>query len=109
VANAPTRLGALLDTIFQIKPTVMVILAQITPTRLDAVNARITPYNAAMSGLVQQRLATGRHIQLVDMNGAFTAFADYRTSQLADDLHPNPTGYSTMAGVWYTALAPLLN
>ena len=39
---------------------------------------------------------------LVDMHTGFP------TSELADGIHPNTAGYARMAGVWYTAIDPLL-
>jgi hypothetical protein len=107
--NAPARLGNLLDSIFTTSPNVTVILAQINPSQDDALNGRIMTYNAAIPALVSARAATGKHIALVDMYGAMTAVADYKTALLADMLHPNATGYSTMSDVWYAALSPMLH
>ncbi len=108
VANAPGRLGALLDSIFQTAPGVAVVVAQITPTSDDALNQRIAAFNAAMPALVGAHASAGRHIQLVDMYGAMTSVAGYQTALLTDRLHPNEAGYALMADVWYRALAAML-
>ena len=108
VADAPNRLGRLLDSIFTRNPDILVVLAQIVPTWTDGKNNTIRTYNAAMPGLVSTRVAQGRHIVLVDMYGAFTSDASYKTALLADELHPNQAGYNRMAEVWFAALDPYL-
>jgi lysophospholipase L1-like esterase len=112
VANAPMRLGGLLDKIYQNSPNTTVILAQIVPSQDDGLNQRVSTYNGAMPALVNARKAAGKRIILVDMYGAFTAVAGYKTGAtalLSDRLHPNDAGYVKMADVWYAALGPLLH
>jgi lysophospholipase L1-like esterase len=108
LATAPQRLGALMDRILDGAPEVTLIVAQIVPSRDAALNQRIMTYNAAIPALVNARVAAGKRIQLVDMYTAFTALSGYQTALLADVLHPNDTGYSRMADVWFAALGPLL-
>ena len=107
--DAPNRLGALLDAIFTRDANILVILAQIVPTRTDVTNNAVETYNAAMSNLVSTRVGQGQHIILVDMYTAFTKDASYKQSLLADNLHPNQAGYSAMADVWFQALSPYLH
>jgi lysophospholipase L1-like esterase len=109
LANAPMRLGNLLDSIYAVAPDVTIVLAQINPSQDDTLNGRITTYNAAIPDLVNTRAAAGKHIMLVDMYTAITSVADYKTALLYDMLHPNATGYAKMADVWYAALGPLLH
>jgi lysophospholipase L1-like esterase len=108
VANAPMRLGTLLDNIYSRSANVLVILAQIVPSRTDSLNQRVQTYNAAMPALVTSQTGRGRHIALVDMYGAFTRDANYKNTLLADNLHPNQAGYTRMAETWYAALSPYL-
>jgi lysophospholipase L1-like esterase len=108
VANAPMRLGALLDDIYAVDPDVLIILAQIVPTRSDGTNQAVRTYNAAIPALVSQRTSAGRHLILVDMYEAFTRDAGYKTALLGDNLHPNEAGYSRMAATWYAVLSPYL-
>jgi lysophospholipase L1-like esterase len=108
IAQAPTRLGSLLDSIFQRDANVLIVVAQIVPGRQDTLNTRVMAYNAAIPGLVSTRVAAGRHIVSVDMYGAFTRDANYKNTLLADDLHPNPAGYQRMADTWYAAIGSLL-
>ena len=89
-------------------PSILVVLAQIVPTRTDGTNNAVKTYNAAMSNLVSTRVGQGQHVILVDMYGAFTKDASYKQSLLADNLHPNQAGYNAMADVWFQALSPYL-
>lgn len=108
VADAPNRLGRLLDSIFMRDPNILVVLAQIVPTRTDGTNNTIRAYNAAMPDLVSTRVSKGQHIVLVDMYTAFTNDPNYKQSLLGDNLHPNQAGYNRMAEVWFQALSPYL-
>ena len=108
VANAPARLGALLDTITTDAPDALLVVARITPLNYDAGNARVEAYNDAMPALVRPRESAGKHILLVDMYSPFVADPSFKTSLLADQWHPNPAGYAVMAGVWYQAIQSFL-
>jgi lysophospholipase L1-like esterase len=108
VANAPTRLGALLDSIYMRNADVLVILAQIVPSQSDSLNQRVQTYNAAMPALVTSQTNRGRHIVLIDMYAAFTRDANYKTALLGDNLHPNQAGYARMGQTWYATLSSYL-
>ena len=108
VSTAPTRLGALLDAIHAKDANVLVVLAQIVPTRTDGTNQTVQTYNAAMPGLVSSRTSMGYHLILIDMYGAFTKDANYKNTLLGDNLHPNEAGYERMAETWYATLEPYL-
>ncbi|WP_433259655.1 alpha-L-fucosidase (plasmid) [Streptosporangium sp. CA-135522] len=96
--NAPARLSALLDKILGVNPDVELFVAQITPAKDPAVDARVRAYNAAVPGVVQQKVQAGYHVHLVDMYSALT------TADLEDGVHPNAAGYEKMTAVWYNAL-----
>jgi hypothetical protein len=102
IAQAPTRLGTLLDELTTGAPNALILVAQLTPLSDSARESRVTGFNAAIPAIVQTRVAAGKHIKLVDMHTGFP------TSELADGIHPNTAGYARMAGVWYAALDPLL-
>jgi lysophospholipase L1-like esterase len=108
LANAPTRLGALIDMITTAAPSTLLVVAQIIPTRTDTTNTRIQAYNSAIPALVQTRANAGKHVLRVDMYTTYTARADYKTALLVDDLHPNPAGYALMGQTWYGVIAPYL-
>ena len=104
VANAPTRLGALMDRMIKDAPNALLVVAKITPTMDDGANTSVQTYNNAITGLVQSRAASGKHVTIVDMYAALTAQSNYRTALMSDFLHPNDAGYVIMGDVWYAAI-----
>jgi lysophospholipase L1-like esterase len=109
-ATSMTRqLGALLDKILQARPSALLVLARIIPSRLASSNATIAAYNESMPALVDARVKAGKHIVLVDMHAAFTANASYASALLYDDYHPRDAGYSLMANTWYSAIKDSLH
>src|SRR5581483_5307003 len=79
--NAPNRLSALIDHITNTLPSAEVFVAQIIPLSYDA--AQLQAFNAAIPGIVQSKVAAGKHVHLVDMYDALT------TADLQDGVHPN--------------------
>ena len=90
VAQAPQRLYVLIDTIFETLPAVTLVVATLVPARDEAVNARINAYNQEIRRLVEKERARGRQIVLADMSAVTKV-------ELADNLHPNDSGYKEMA------------
>jgi lysophospholipase L1-like esterase len=107
LANAPNRLGALLDQITTDAPDALLAVAQLIPITNAQANTRVQAYNAAIPALVQARAAAGKHIVLVDM---FTPFSTNPNAAglMNDALHPNDAGYVVMAQTWYAAIEDLL-
>lgn len=95
-ADAPKRLGDLLDKLTAADPQMFIVVAQITPATSYA--AAVKTFNAALPTIVQTRITAGKHVKLVDMNTGFPSGA------LADGVHPSAPGYTFMAGVWYDAI-----
>lgn len=109
VANAPARLGALLDRMINDAPNALLVVAKITPWMDDGANASVVQtYNNAIAGVVQARAASGKHVITVDMYAAFTANPDFKTALMSDFLHPNGAGYVVMGDVWYAAIRSYL-
>lgn len=108
LANAPMRLGLLLDRIAQYAPNALTVVAQIVPTTDDTSNQRVQAFNAAIPGLVKERADGGKHVISVDMYGAFTKNQNYKTEYMADKLHPKQAGLVVMAETWWAAIGPLL-
>ncbi|MEN3362194.1 MAG: hypothetical protein V7637_6176 [Mycobacteriales bacterium] len=96
--NAPARLSALIDKITATAPAADVFVATIIPLATASQETAVRTYNAAIPGVVQSKIAAGRHVHLVDMHSALTA------ADLADGIHPNAGGYEKMAATWWTAL-----
>ena len=103
-ATMPDRLGQLMDKIISAAPDALLVLAKIKPLNHSSWNATIKTYNDAMPGLVQTRVAAGKHVMLVDMN---TGFASSMLS--SDGIHPNQSGYNFMGDTWYAAIGGCLH
>ncbi|WNV82992.1 RICIN domain-containing protein [Umezawaea sp. Da 62-37] len=95
VANAPTRLSALIDKIRVLAPSVELFVAQITPLTDAGREAQVRTFNAAIPGIVAQK---GPKTHVVDMHTGFG------NGDIADGIHPNAGGYDKMADRWYAAL-----
>jgi hypothetical protein len=106
--NVPNRLGALIDSIISYDSHTLIVVAQITPTQQDPLNARIQTYNAGIPAVVKSRADAGKHVALVDMYSAFVQDSAFKSKYLADRLHPNAAGYQIMSDVWNTAVHDLL-
>jgi lysophospholipase L1-like esterase len=108
LADAPTRLGNLLDRITTMAPNALLVVAKITPTMSDSINTKVQSYNNAIPSLVQERASGGKHIIMVDMYAAFTANPSYKGVWLDDSLHPNDAGYVVMGQTWYAGIQSYL-
>ena len=108
LSTAPDRLGALMDKITSGAPNALLVVAQIVPTQSSSINTRVETYNKAIPGLVQSRVAAGKHIIVVDMYGAFVANPNYATALMTDRLHPNEAGCMVMATTWYDGIKSYL-
>lgn len=107
-ANAPARLGALLDQIILGAPDALLVVAQIVPTTVAATNVRVEAYNGAIPALVEARVAQGKHVRLVDMYAPFVANPSFATALMNDFLHPNDAGYVVMGQTWFDAIEDVL-
>lgn len=95
VANAPNRLGSLIDKICAKLPSGgKLYVAKLIPLSY----ADVKNYNTQISTVVQNKANQGKPVYIVDMFSALT------TADLADGVHPNLTGYNKMADVWYNAI-----
>jgi len=101
LANAPKRLGALLDKLAMEAPTAAIVVATLVP--LNGADSAVQSYNAALPGIVQARAAAGMHVTLIDQ------FKGFPASELGDGVHPNRQGYERMAGTWYEAIRAWLH
>ena len=107
LANAPTRLGNLLDRITTAAPNALLVVA--TSSRPERHAERPGP------GLQQRhprprpdprrRRQTHRHRRHVRRLHRHPA---YKTALLNDTLHPNDAGYTVMGSTWYAAIGAYL-
>ena len=107
LAQAPQRLGALLDQIINDAPDALLVVAQIIPTTNQQTNTRVQAYNAAIPALVQARAAAGKHIELLDLFTPFNSSPNF-ASLMNDALHPNDSGYVVMGQTWFRAIEDVL-
>ena len=96
--NAPDRLSSLIDQITAGAPDAEVFVASITPLSGTTANQKVIAYNAAIPGIVAEKVALGKSVSFVDMYSALTV------ADLADGIHPNAAGYDKMAQVWNDAI-----
>jgi lysophospholipase L1-like esterase len=108
LANAPNRLGTLLDQITDGAPDALLVVAQIIPITVAATNTRVLAYNAAIPALVDERAAEGKHIRLLDMYTPFANTPNFANTLMNDFLHPNDTGYVLMGQTWFNAIEDVL-
>jgi lysophospholipase L1-like esterase len=98
VSTAPQRLSTLIDRITTAAPSADVFVATIIPLSSAAQANAARTFNAAIPGIVQNKVNAGRRVHLVDMQSALT------TGDLIDGVHPTATGYDKMAARWFSAL-----
>jgi len=90
----------ILSTIDTVNQDIKVIVAKIINKQIYDHN--ITDYNSEIEIMVKNRISHGDDLILVDMETG--AELDY-TTDMVDDLHPNPQGYAKIADVWYGAIS----
>ncbi|KAB8174233.1 SGNH hydrolase [Microbispora catharanthi] len=98
VSGAPQRLSTLIDHITAAAPNAEVFVATIIPLSNSGQEAAARTFNAAIPGIVQSKVNSGKHVHLVDMHSKLT------TADLIDGIHPTANGYDKMAAAWYAAL-----
>jgi lysophospholipase L1-like esterase len=97
-ANAPQRLGNLLDECLAACPDAVLITAQLTPTTNETATAFMDVFNPTIPGLVATRVSAGKKVMTVDMRNYVN------TTELKDGLHPTDFGYNQMAIGWHDAI-----
>jgi hypothetical protein len=84
VPTVPDRLPDLIDEIFAQDPDALLVLTQIVPSRNDRLNQLVEACNGAHPAIVEDNVALGCPVILVDMYGTFTANGNYKNELLAD-------------------------
>lgn len=101
LANAPQRLGSLIDQIARDLPQARIVVASIPPMRSAGNNANVVAFNSAIAPLAAAHAAQGEHVAFADIYSAVPA------SDLMDEAHFNGDGYAKMASVWNNVLEGL--
>jgi lysophospholipase L1-like esterase len=81
-AQAPQRLGQLIDDVLKAVPDAVVIVAKIIQSKQSGLNANVKTFNNAIPAIVAARVSKGSKVSVVDMSVLNTS------SDLSDNLHP---------------------
>lgn len=100
-ADAPKRLGDLIDQITRDLPHSYLVVASVPPMSSVNNNSAIVVYNSAIAPLVAAHAAGGEHVSYADIYDAVPA------ADLMDEAHCNADGYAKMAEAWNTVLESL--
>jgi lysophospholipase L1-like esterase len=103
-AGAVARLDQLLAEIVALRPQARLVVANLLQrTDNRSADAAIqASFNPGVAALAQRYAASGRRVYFTDMRAALGA------ADLADGLHPNPTGYARMATNWFAVIAKII-
>ena len=111
-AGASDRLGTLIDKIATALPNALLVVSSIysfpgcKDTNYTAAQCatNVATYDAAIPGVIQERVAQGKHLLSVDMSNPPTGALS------TDGVHPNDTvGYPWMGDTWYAAIKSYLH
>ncbi|HUN33449.1 MAG TPA: ricin-type beta-trefoil lectin domain protein [Trebonia sp.] len=95
--HAANALESLVTSIRNDDPGVVVVVGGLIPTPVAQTAANMTSFNQQVSAWISQQQGAGWHVGWADMSAV-------TTSDLADGLHPNDTGYQLMATAWNAAI-----
>ena len=110
VGNAISQLGGLIDKIVSKRPAAQIIVSSIAPTNpanfsnnniVSNFQQRVAEFNSRIPGLVSGRAQQGKKVKFANVNSALNPSRHLSS----DGFHPNNSGYSQMAGVFYNAIA----
>lgn len=102
-ADSKKDISAMIDTLRNHNPSVVIILARIIPSQVGT--ASYPAFNDMISGLSSEKNTPQSPVILLDMNSGFSvANGDY-----SDLVHLSSFGEQHMASRWYEALVPVLN
>jgi lysophospholipase L1-like esterase len=94
--GAPDRLAMLVDEIYAVRPSAVIILAGLIPSTGE-LGDRVKAFNARARMLPGVAQSTGHRLRYVDM--------PLLPTEMVDKLHPNDAGYRHMATVYAAAIA----
>lgn len=97
-----TALGTLVDQMRAQKPTMRILVAQITPMLPSGCTdcpARVVAYNAAIAAWAPGKSTAASPITVVDCWTGFDTTLDF-----GDGVHPNANGNTKLANCWYEPL-----
>ncbi len=100
ISDGAIRVPKIIDEIFKVNPSAVVLCALITPLSPKFPDAaKVVDYIAALKEQIENRQKLGQNIGIVDMFNALNPLTD-----LDDEAHPNEEGCKKMARTWMDAL-----
>jgi len=106
-SNASTiaEIGSILDAIETFDSDIFVVVASLIPRR-DSKDDATTDLNSEIANLTAARELAGKNVRYAPINETFRANPNWDSDYFpaGDLVHPNDTGYSIMAGVWFDAV-----
>ena len=96
-------IDAILDAIFAQNPAARTYLSTTIPRR-DGKQATTESLNALLPALVSAKVAGGQDAVLVDIAARILSEANWQTTLMDDDKHPNDAGYEIVAQEWFNAI-----
>ncbi|KAJ7243855.1 hypothetical protein B0H12DRAFT_819301 [Mycena haematopus] len=97
IADAPTRLIAVVDSITSALPTAAVLVGTLPLNGNPDIETEVETFNDNITQSLLRRTADGMRVYPVSME-------NIGPSDMADNLHPNDQGYAIMADCWFSAL-----
>ncbi len=94
--------SSLIDSIFQTRPQVRLVVATIPPTN-GFWNQYVVQFNAEIRNLVAEKATDGKNIGLADVAASLT-LADMDPVDLPIYVHPSANGYDKIAETWFRVL-----
>jgi|GEM_PF-2110879 len=100
--TSPADVERILNNVDRFSPNTHVVVARIINTRNGS--GTVSQFNNNVASMVLARIAGGDKLSIVDMESALNYSTD-----MADSLHPNASGYAKMKDVWKTEMDSLLS
>ena len=88
IENAGSRLGTLIDRLFDAIPGVTIVASTLLPNGNPTTQANIAIYNSQIPGVVQARQAAGQHITYVDFSSPYFGLSDIGSDGYHSMAHP---------------------
>ncbi|MDZ7267057.1 MAG: Ig-like domain-containing protein [candidate division KSB1 bacterium] len=104
-AQVRDDIAAILDAIHAYNPAIQTYLSTVVPRKDNAAKETATEQlNALLPALVSDKVAAGHKLVLVDNHSRLVADPNWETTLMADNLHPNDSGYELMATEFFNAI-----
>ncbi|KAJ9130365.1 Lipase, gdsl [Pleurostoma richardsiae] len=105
VTHAADRMRSMIDDLLVWSPRATIVLSTLIVNKDNKTEARVESVNEDYRALAGDLQANGTHLVLAEMHGSDGP----QLADMADQTHPNDTGYAKMAAIWYAALREASN